>query len=123
MIFSIVEMLPELSLPTSMTNAVLGVQVMIFDIGGLSLSTMSIYARALRNVEAAKRAGTASAFLIGPMIVTLLLVSIGLLFPTEKLCTDLAEQGFILIRVVVTVIYFCLSRSAFQGSDLVKQAY
>lgn len=105
MIINIVEMLPEVSLPTSITNAVLGVQVVMLDIGGLSLSTMSAHARLLGDVKAAKRAGTTSAFLIGLMIITLLLVSIGLLFPSVKPYTDLAEKGLILIRVVMTVIY------------------
>lgn len=105
MIINIVEMLPEVSLPTSITNAVLGVQVVMLDIGGLSLSTMSAHARLMGDVKAAKRAGTTSAFLIGLMIVTLLLVSIGLLFPAAKPYTDLAEKGLILIRVVMTVIY------------------
>jgi hypothetical protein len=105
MIINIVEMLPEVSLPTSVTNAVLGVQVVMLDIGGLSLSTMSAHARLMGDLKAAKRAGTTSAFLIGLMIVTLLLVSIGLLFPTVKPYTDLAEKGLILIRVVMTVVY------------------
>jgi hypothetical protein len=105
MIINIVEMLPEVNLPTSITNMVLGVQVVMLDIGGLSLSTMSAHARLLGDVKAAKRAGMTSAFLIGLMIVTLLLVSIGLLFPSVKPYTDLAEKGLILIRVVMTVIY------------------
>ncbi len=105
MIINIVEMLPEVNLSTSVTNAVLGIQVVMLDIGGLSLSTMAAHARALGDEKAAKRAGTTSAFLIGLMIVTLLLVSIGLLFPTVKQYTDLAEKGLILVRVVMTVIY------------------
>jgi hypothetical protein len=105
MIINIIEMLPEVNLSTSITNAVLGIQVVMLDIGGLSLSTMAAHARLLGDEKAAKKAGTTSAFLIGLMIVTLLLVSIGLLFPTAKPYTDLAEKGLILIRVVMTVIY------------------
>jgi hypothetical protein len=105
MIINIVEMLPEVNLPTSVTNTVLGVQVVMLDIGGLSLSTMSAHARLMGDMKAAKRAGTTSAFLIGLMIVTLLLVSVGLLFPAAKPYTDLAEKGLILIRVVMTVVY------------------
>jgi hypothetical protein len=105
MIINIIEMLPEVNLSTSFTNTVLGVQVVMLDIGGLSLSTMSAHARLMGDLKAAKRAGTTSAFLIGLMIVTLLMVSIGLLFPAVKPYTDLAEKGLILIRVVMTVIY------------------
>jgi hypothetical protein len=92
MSINIVEMLPEVSLPTSMTNTVLGIQVVMLDIGGLSLSTMAAHVRALGDVKAAKKAGITSMFLIGLMIVTLLLVSIGLLFPTAKPYTGLAKK-------------------------------
>ncbi|SRR5579885_177206 len=105
MIINIIQMLPGVAVARWVLNLVLGVQVVMLDIGGLSLSTMSAHARALGDVKAAKRAGTTSAFLIGLMIVTLLLVSIGLLFPIAKPYTDLAEKGLILIRVVMTVIY------------------
>jgi hypothetical protein len=105
MIINIVQMLPGVAVARWVLNLVLGVQVVMLDIGGLSLSTMSAHARALGDVKAAKRAGTTSAFLIGLMIVTLLLVSIGLLFPIAKPYTDLAEKGLILIRVVMTVVY------------------
>ncbi len=105
MIINIVEMLPGVTVAQWVLNLVLGVQVVMLDIGGLSLSTMAAHARLMGDLKAAKRAGTTSAFLIGLMIVTLLLVSIGLLFPTVKPYTDLAEKGLILIRVVMTVIY------------------
>jgi hypothetical protein len=105
MIVNIVEMLPGVSLPATMTNTVLGIQVVMLDIGGMSLSTMAAYIRALGDAEAAKKAGITSKFLIGLMIVTLLMVSIGLLFPMVKPYTDMAEKGLILIRVVMTVMY------------------
>jgi hypothetical protein len=105
MIVNIVEMLPGVNLPATMTNTVLGIQVVMLDIGGMSLSTMAAHIRALGDAEAAKKASITSTFLIGLMIVTLLLVTIGLLFPLVKPYTDIAEKGLILIRVVMTVIY------------------
>src|SRR5215472_18639143 len=58
MIINIIEMLPEVNLSTSITNTVLGIQVVMLDIGGLSLSTMSAHARLLGDLKAAKRAET-----------------------------------------------------------------
>jgi len=105
MIANIVEMLPGVSLPAILTNTVLSIQVVMLDIGGMSLGTMAAHIREQGDTEAAKKAGITSKFLIGLMILTLLLVSIGLLFPTVKYYTDMAEKGLILVRVVMTVIY------------------
>jgi len=66
---------------------------------------MAAHAREQGDEAAAKKAGTTSRFLIGLMIVTLLLVAVGVLFPAVKQYTDMAEKGLILMRVVMTVIY------------------
>lgn len=105
MIANIVEMLPGASLPAFLTNAVLGIQVVMLDIGGMSLGTMASHIRERGDAEAAKKADVTSKFLIGLMILTLLLVSTGVLFPVVKSYTDMAEKGLILVRVVMTVIY------------------
>ena len=105
MIANIVEMLPGVSLPAFLTNAVLGIQVVMLDIGGMSLGTMASHIRERGDAEAAKKADVTSKFLIGLMILTLLLVSTGVLFPVVKSYTDMAEKGLILVRVVMTVIY------------------
>lgn len=86
-------------------NLNLSVQVVMLDIGGMSLASMAAHAREQGDEAAAKKAGTTSRFLIGLMIVTLLLVSVGVLFPGVKSYTDIAEKGLILVRVVMTVIY------------------
>ena len=105
MIANIVEMLPGVSLPMLFTNIVLGVQVVMLDIGGMSMGTMAAHIRDQGNIEAADKASLTSKFLIGLMIVTLLVVSIGVLFPDVKVYMDMIEKGLILIRVVMTVIY------------------
>src|SRR5215471_16689825 len=76
MIVNIVEMLPGVTLPATLTNTVLGIQVVMLDIGGMSLSTMAAHIRALGDAEAARKASITSTILIGLMIVTLLMVSI-----------------------------------------------
>jgi hypothetical protein len=105
MIINIIEMLPGISVAVWIMNLVLGVQVVMLDIGGMSLASMSNHAREQGNAAAASKADTTSKFLIGLMIVTLLLVTIGILFPAMKSYTDMAEKGLILVRVVMTVIY------------------
>jgi hypothetical protein len=105
MIVNIVEMLPGVTVAQWVLNLVLGVQVVMLDIGGMSLSSMAAHAKDQGDEAAAKKAGTTSKFLIGLMIVTLLLVAVGVLFPTMKPYTDMAEKGLILVRVIMTVIY------------------
>lgn len=105
MIANIIAMLPGMAVPVCLSDIVLGVQVVMLDIGGMALGTMATHMREQGNKEAAKKADTTSRFLIGLMILTLLLVSIGVLFPAVKLYTDMAEKGLILVRVVMTVVY------------------
>ena len=105
MVMNIIEILPEVSLPPAVSNLVLGVQVVMLDIGGFSLTSMGEYAREQGDERAARRASVTGGLLIAIMIVTLLLVSIGLLWPTARVYTDMAEKGLILVRVFMTVIY------------------
>jgi hypothetical protein len=51
--------------------------------------------------RAARKASITGNFLIGVTIVTLLLVTIGLLWSAAKHDTDLAEKGLILVRVLM----------------------
>jgi len=105
MIANIIEILPGVALWPAVSNIVLGVQVVMLDIGGFSLASMADHARSQGDEKAAQRASVTGGFLIGIMIVTLLLVSIGLLWHEAKYYTDIAEKGLILVRVVMTVIY------------------
>lgn len=105
MITNIIAMLPGMDAPAGITNLVLGVQVVMLDIGGMSLSSMAASIRERGEKAAARKASLTSTFLIGLMILTLLLVSIGVLFPALKSYTDMAEKGLILVRVVMTVVY------------------
>jgi hypothetical protein len=105
MIVNIIEMLPGVLVAQWVLNLVLGVQVVMLDIGGMSLSSMALHAKERGDEAAAKSAGITSKFLIGLMIVTLLLVAAGVLFPSVKPTTDLAEKGLILVRVIMTVVY------------------
>jgi hypothetical protein len=106
MVMNIIEILT--TLPVALSNIVLGTQVVMLDIGGFSLASMADQARQQGNERAARRAARTGWFLIGVTILTLLLVSIGLLWPLSPAVQDAttkAEKGLILVRVVMTVIY------------------
>jgi len=105
MVMNIIEILPGVSLWPAISNIVLGTQVVMLDVGGFSLASMGDHARQQGDERAAHRASVTGGFLIGIMILTLLLVSIGILWAPAKRYTDIAEKGLILVRVVMTVIY------------------
>src|SRR5438270_865083 len=105
MVMDIIEILPAVTLWPSVSNTVLGTQVVMLDVGGFSLASMGDHARQQGDERAARRASLTGAFLIGIMILTLLLVSIGLLWPAVTSYTSTAEKGLILVRVIMTVIY------------------
>ena len=65
-------------------NLVLSVQVVMLDIGGMSLSSMAEHAKEKGAVANAKKADITSKFLIGLMITTLLLMAAGVLFPPSN---------------------------------------
>src|SRR6266852_5959227 len=106
MVMNIIEIL--VTLPSALSNIVLGTQVVMLDISGFSLASMADQARGQGNERAARRAARTGWFLIGVTILTLLLVSIGLLWPHTPAIQDFtgkAEKGLILLRVMMTVIY------------------
>jgi len=105
MIMNIIEILPGVTLWPALSNIVLGTQVVMLDVGGFSLASMGDHARQQGDEQAARRASVTGGLLIGIMILTLLLVSIGLLWPAATTYTNIAEKGLILVRVIMTVIY------------------
>ncbi len=91
MIMNILEIL--VTLPSALSNIVLGTQVVMLDVGGFSLASMGEQAREQGDERAARKASVTGNFLIGVTIVTLLLVTIGLLWSAAKHDTDMAEKG------------------------------
>jgi hypothetical protein len=127
MVMNIIEIL--VTLPLALSNIVLGTQVVMLDIGGFSLASMADQARQQGNERAARKASRTGWFLIGVTILTLLLVSIGLLWPLSPAVQDAttkAEKGLILVRVVMTVVYghviHSLRRAAHMPPVLVPSA-
>lgn len=105
MIFCIVEILPGVNMAVWMSNTVLGVQAVMLDIGGFALSSMADQARSNGDEQAAHKADLTGRFLIGIVILTLTLITIGLLYAPAKPYTDGAEKVLILVRVMMTVVY------------------
>ncbi len=105
MIVNILEILPDLHVSSAVSNGVLAMQAVTLDIAGFSLATMAEQARANGETRAAQKATWTGYFLIGLMMVTISLVTIGVLWPHVKPDTDMAEKGLILVRVIMTVIY------------------
>jgi hypothetical protein len=105
MVMNIIEILPGVVLAPLVSNLVLSVQAITLDVAGFGLASMADHARDMGDEQAARTGKRTGWFLIGLMIVTLLLVSIGLLWPVVKQYTDPAEKVLILARVIMTVIY------------------
>ncbi|HET9919059.1 MAG TPA: hypothetical protein VFQ30_04400 [Ktedonobacteraceae bacterium] len=105
MVMNIIEILPGVTLWPAVSNLVLGMQVVMLDVGGFSLASMGQQAHEQGDEQAAKRASITGGLLIGIMMLTLLLVTVGLLWPDARAYTGMAEKGLILVRVVMTVVY------------------
>src|SRR5260370_24783598 len=105
MIMNIIEILPGVTLWPALSNIVLGTQVVMLDVGGFSLASMGDHARQQGDAQAARRASITGAFLIGIMILTLLLVSIGLLWPVTIPHTNHARKGHSLCGLLLVVIF------------------
>lgn len=105
MVANIIEILPGVSLSGWLTNTILGVQAVTLDIAGFGLASMAQQALASGETEAARKAKDTAYWLIALMMITVLSVSIGTLWPTAKTYTDIADKVLILIRVAATVWY------------------
>lgn len=86
-------------------NIILGIQAVTLDVAGFGLTTMGDHARRRGDMAAAKKAGAMGWTLISVMILTVSLVTLGLLVPSTKPYVDGTEKALILVRVIVTVIY------------------
>jgi hypothetical protein len=120
MVANIVEIVA--SVPLAVSNIVMGTQVIMLDVGGFSLASMGDHAREQGDERAARKASVTGYFLIAVTIVTLLLVTVGLLWSPAKSYTDGAEKGLILVRVVMTVIYTHVIHSLRRATTQRQQA-
>lgn len=105
MIANIIGILPGVSLPLLVTNIIMGVQIVTLDIAGFGLATMAENARATGAEKAATNAQRTAYLLIGIMMLTLLIFTLGLMVPSIREYTDIAEKVLILVRVALIVLY------------------
>jgi hypothetical protein len=105
MVANIIQMLPGVKVLPWVEATVMGIQVVTLDVAGFGLASMGAAARRAGNNAVATTAEKTGKWLIALMIVTLLVVAIGVLFPTTKGVIDYIEKGLILVRVVMTVVY------------------
>ena len=105
MVANIIGILPGITLPLLVTNIVMGVQVVTLDIAGFGLATMAENARANGATKAANQAKATAYMLIGIMMLTLVLFTLGIMVPTLKPSTTIAENVLILVRVGMIVFY------------------
>lgn len=105
MIANIVGILPGVSLPLLITNTVMGVQIVTLDIAGFGLATMAQHARETGAEKDAQNAQWTAYLLIGIMMLTLIIFTLGLMVPSIREYTDIAEKVLILVRVALIVLY------------------
>lgn len=105
MVANIIGILPGVHLWEWFQSLVMGTQVIALDVGGFGLASLADHARQTGNEKTARLAGRTSFFLIALMILTVLLVSVGTLWPSLKSVVDTIDKGLILVRVAMTVIY------------------
>lgn len=106
MISNIIEVV--VSVPPAVISVIMVIQVITLDIAGFGLNTIAKNVAKHGDDEAkaiahgAKRLGS---FLIGLMILTLGLVTVGYLIPTIATYTDMTNKALILARVIMIVVY------------------
>ncbi len=105
MVANIVEILPGVSIPGAVSSAVLGIQAVTLDIAGFGLASMSEHAKRCGNLAAARKGSITGYCLIALMLLTMLVVSIGHLWPVMQPVVSIIEKILLLVRVLMTVIY------------------
>jgi hypothetical protein len=109
MVFSLLQMLPTITLWSWLINTILVVQMVTLDVAGFGLNSMAKAVRRGGDTATAEKAEQTATFLIIIMIVSLLSVTIAQMFgkkyPVVGDVMHYLDYGLILTRVVMTVLY------------------
>ena len=124
LVSNIVEVLAKLG-GTPFSNFVMGTQSILLDIGGFALLTMAVHA----HQRGARRTRNSAAF-IGALLMlvtlaTVVLITVGNLWPKAADQVQGINQGLILARIGMTIVYECtihLLRHAEQQERHTQQA-
>lgn len=106
LVCNIVEVLAHLA-GSAFSNIVMGTQSVLLDIGGFALLTMAVHA----HQRAAKRTRNSAAF-VGTLLMlvtlaTVVLMTVGNLWPKAADQVQGINQGLILARIGMTIVYEC----------------
>ncbi|GCE18976.1 hypothetical protein [Dictyobacter kobayashii] len=109
MVCNILQIIPNVTIPQLLINIVMGTQIITLDIAGFGLNTIAKHVlKSTQDTEARKTAESAKKLakcLIGLMILTVGLITVGYLYPPAKQATDIIDKVLILARIVLIVIY------------------
>lgn len=108
MAVNIIQVLPGITIPAGITTAVTGIEIITLDVAGFGLNTIAKLVKKHGDDEqrkVAKGANRLASMLIGIMMLTLILITLGYLFPTLTTATKYADDVLIVVRIALIVYY------------------
>ena len=124
LVSNIVEVLAKLG-GTPFSNIVMGTQSILLDIGGFALLTMAVHAHQRGERRIRNSAAFVGAFLMLVTLATVVLLTVGNLWPKAADQVQGINQGLILARIGMTIVYEAtihLLRHADQQEQHMQQA-
>lgn len=109
MLCNIIQVIPGVTVPQAIISLVMGVQIVTLDIAGFGLNTIAKdvlkHSQDGDARETAYGAKKLASFLIGLMILTVALITIGVLYSPAKGTVDIIDKVLILARIILIVVY------------------
>src|SRR5579859_1312139 len=124
LVSNIVEVLAHLA-GTPFSNIVMGTQSILLDIGGFALLTMAVHAHQRGERHTRNSAAFIGGLLMAVTLATVVLITVGNLWPKAADQVQNINQALILARIGMTIVYECtihLLRHAATHSSHVQQA-
>lgn len=124
LVSNIIEVLAHLA-GTPFSNIVMGTQSVLLDIGGFALLTMAVHAHQRKARRTRNSAATVGALLMLVTLATVVLITVGNLWPKAADQVQNINQALILARIGMTIVYEAtihLLRHAEQHERHVQQA-
>ena len=124
LVCNIIEVLAHLA-GSAFSNMVMGTQSVLLDIGGFALLTMAVHAHQRQARRTRNSAATVGALLMLVTLATVVLITVGNLWPKAADQVQNINQALILARIAMTIVYEAtihLLRHAEQHEQQVQQA-
>ena len=125
LVSNIVEVLAHLA-GSAFSNIVMGTQSVLLDIGGFALLTMAVHAYQRGAKRTCTSAATVGGLLMLVTLATVVLITVGNLWPKAAGQVQNINQGLILARIGMTIVYEAtihLLRHAEQQEQQVQQTF